>query len=255
METLEVGPQGSALVLSFHRFTFFLLSILVQIKPWHNWQRFSKTKRKAKTDTVITASLRPISSHSIFASSRFPPKALSLTGQQAWGSCWLKASRAGCSVSPWDSERKEWWMFLTEKVDDRQTEICCTAFTWSYLHFTGLSVRVVLSYNMIHLVGRLPRWLTGYRIHLKCRRHRQRQVQSPGREDSLEEGRQPTPVSLPGESHGWRSLVGYSPQGRRVGHNWVTEHACTHLHWLVLNGKNCASFLFIFSLYRCFTDE
>ena len=26
---------------------------------------------------------------------------------------------------------------------------------------------------------------------------------------------QPTPVFLPGESHGRRSLVGYSPQGRR----------------------------------------
>ena len=24
---------------------------------------------------------------------------------------------------------------------------------------------------------------------------------------------------LPGESHGWRSLVGYSPLGRRVGHD------------------------------------
>ena len=166
------------------------------------------------------------------ASSWFPPKALSLTGQQAWGSCWLKASRAGCSVSPWDSERKEWWMFLTEKVDDRQTEICCTAFTWSYLHFTGLSVRVVLSYNMIQSVGRLPRWLTGYRIHLQCRRHRQRRVQSPGREDSLEEGRQPTPVSLPGESHERRSLMGYSPQGRRIGHNW-SDWACTHAPSLV----------------------
>ena len=26
---------------------------------------------------------------------------------------------------------------------------------------------------------------------------------------------QPTPVFLPGESHGWRSLVGYSPWGRK----------------------------------------
>ena len=26
---------------------------------------------------------------------------------------------------------------------------------------------------------------------------------------------QPTPVFLPGESHGQRSLVGYSPQGRK----------------------------------------
>ena len=30
---------------------------------------------------------------------------------------------------------------------------------------------------------------------------------------------QPTPVFLPGESHGPRSLVGYSPRGCRVGHD------------------------------------
>ena len=30
---------------------------------------------------------------------------------------------------------------------------------------------------------------------------------------------QPTPVFLPGESHGQRSLAGYSPWGRRVGHD------------------------------------
>ena len=29
----------------------------------------------------------------------------------------------------------------------------------------------------------------------------------------------PTPVLLPGKSHGWRSLVGCSPQVQRVGHN------------------------------------
>ena len=32
----------------------------------------------------------------------------------------------------------------------------------------------------------------------------------------------PTPVLLPGKSHGWRSLVGYSPW-RRVGHDWTTS--------------------------------
>ena len=30
---------------------------------------------------------------------------------------------------------------------------------------------------------------------------------------------QPTPVSLPGKSHGQRILAGYSPWGCRVGHN------------------------------------
>ena len=39
--------------------------------------------------------------------------------------------------------------------------------------------------------------------------------QPPSREVPLEEGMQPTPVSLPGESHGQRSLTG--PQ---VEHNW-----------------------------------
>ena len=32
---------------------------------------------------------------------------------------------------------------------------------------------------------------------------------------------QPTPVLLPGESHGWRSLVGY--KSKRVGHDWATS--------------------------------
>ena len=30
---------------------------------------------------------------------------------------------------------------------------------------------------------------------------------------------QPTPVFLPGESHGQRSLLGYGPWGLRVGHD------------------------------------
>ena len=40
-------------------------------------------------------------------------------------------------------------------------------------------------------------------------------VQSLGWEGSFEEGMQPTPVFLPGESHGQRGLAGQSPQGRK----------------------------------------
>ena len=36
-----------------------------------------------------------------------------------------------------------------------------------------------------------------------------------GWEDPLEEAWQPTPVFLPGESHGQRSLMGYSLWGRK----------------------------------------
>ena len=72
----------------------------------------------------------------------------------------------------------------------------------------------------------------------KCRRYAQRLkhlpamwetwVRSLGWEDPLEKEMathssilawtipwKPTPVFLPGESHGWRSLVGYSPRGRK----------------------------------------
>ena len=38
---------------------------------------------------------------------------------------------------------------------------------------------------------------------------------------------QPTPVLLPGKSHGQRSLVGYSLWGCSVGHDW-SDSACTH---------------------------
>ena len=34
---------------------------------------------------------------------------------------------------------------------------------------------------------------------------------------------QPTPVFLPGEFHGWRSLAGYSPWDHWVGHDWATN--------------------------------
>ena len=45
-----------------------------------------------------------------------------------------------------------------------------------------------------------------------------------GWEDPLEKKMQPTPGFLPGESHGRRSLAGYSPQGhKRVGQDLATK--------------------------------
>ena len=43
----------------------------------------------------------------------------------------------------------------------------------------------------------------------------------------------PTPVLLPGKSHGQRSLMGYSPWGsRRVGHDWaISLSLFTYMHW------------------------
>ena len=41
------------------------------------------------------------------------------------------------------------------------------------------------------------------------------QVQSLGQEDPLEKGMATTPVFLPGEFHGQKSLVGHSPWGHK----------------------------------------
>ena len=45
-------------------------------------------------------------------------------------------------------------------------------------------------------------------------------VHSLGQEDPLEESIATTPVFLPGESYGQRTLVSYSPWGHKVGHDW-----------------------------------
>ena len=59
------------------------------------------------------------------------------------------------------------------------------------------------------------------------------QVQSLGQEDPLEK-EIPTSVFLPGESHGKRSLVGYSSRGyKRVRHDLATkqhQYCIAHVH-------------------------
>ena len=59
-------------------------------------------------------------------------------------------------------------------------------------------------------VHQLPWWLRGYSVCLQCRRPR---FNPWVRKISRRRKRQPTPVLLPGKSHGWRSLVGYGPWG------------------------------------------
>ena len=46
-------------------------------------------------------------------------------------------------------------------------------------------------------------------------------AQSLDQEDPRRRAWQPTPVFLPGKSHGQRSLMGYSPRGHRGRHDWA----------------------------------
>ena len=66
-------------------------------------------------------------------------------------------------------------------------------------------------------------------------------VQSLGWEDPLEEEMATTPVFLLGKSHGWRSLAGYSPQGRKESD--ITEQ----IHFLSFY---CARHLTLAWLFR-----
>ena len=52
-------------------------------------------------------------------------------------------------------------------------------------------------------------------------------VQSLDQENPWRREWQPPPVFLPGESHGWRSLAGYSPWGREESD--MTERLHTHI--------------------------
>ena len=57
----------------------------------------------------------------------------------------------------------------------------------------------------------------------------------PGYKDPLEKEWQPTPVLLPGKLHGLRSLVGYSPWGRKELDR--TERLHFHFHFTVPRAK------------------
>ena len=85
---------------------------------------------------------------------------------------------------------------------------------------------------LIPLMGAPPFYgasLAGQRlVHLPAMQ--ETQVQSLGPEDPLEKAMTPTPVFFPGEPHGWRSLVGYSPRGCKESNR--TERL--HFHFLPL---------------------
>ena len=91
-----------------------------------------------------------------------------------------------------------------------------------------LKSRIYLKKNILHInkgtittKTELLGWFSGKESTCQCRR--------PGfhpwvRKISWRKKWQPTPVFLPGKSHGQRSLVGYSPWGcKKVRHNLATK--------------------------------
>ena len=80
----------------------------------------------------------------------------------------------------------------------------------------------------MYLITGLPRWLSGNESTCQCRRYG---LDPWVRKIPCRRAQQPTPVFLPGESHGQRSLVGYSPWGDRESDTIeTTYHTCTCVH-------------------------
>ena len=79
----------------------------------------------------------------------------------------------------------------------------------------------------------LPRWLSGKKSACQCRRL----GFDPWVRKICWSGKwQPTPVFLPGKSHGQRSLAGYSPRGHKEldTTEWLTHtHGTSRLSWKI----------------------
>ena len=76
-------------------------------------------------------------------------------------------------------------------------------------------------------INRLPWWLSGKEPACQCRRHG---LDSWVRKIPWRRRWQPTPVFLPGKSHGQRSLAGYRPWVCRVGCDLVTKQQQTSIN-------------------------
>ena len=72
----------------------------------------------------------------------------------------------------------------------------------------------------------VPWWLSGKESTCQCRRHR---FDPWVRKIPWRRKRQPTPVFLPGEPHGQRSLASCTPWGSQKSRIWLGMHTCTLL--------------------------
>ena len=77
-----------------------------------------------------------------------------------------------------------------------------------------------------------PGGTSGKESTCQCRRHKRRGFDPWVGKIPWRRARQPTPVFLPGQSHGYRSLEGYSPLGpQRVNHgssDLAHMHSCDY---------------------------
>ena len=98
--------------------------------------------------------------------------------------------------------------------------------SWYIIHFNFVGHIVKLFSTNIPSPKGIPRLLSGQESACQCRRWG---FYPWVRKISWRRKWQPTPVSLPGKSHGQRSLAGHSPWScKRVRHDLVTKQQQRH---------------------------
>ena len=81
----------------------------------------------------------------------------------------------------------------------------------------------------------------------QCRRHQRLRFNPWVRKIPWRRAWQPTPVFLPEESHGQRSLVGYSPWGRKESD--TSEHLSTQKYVIKFQGEEAKIALVLLKIY------
>ena len=123
-------------------------------------------------------------------------------------------------VVPWVQGGWEWCLldkrFLGNPAPWRGSKTLCKTI----LHSLGGRALLLQLWSLLHYNLGFPGGTSGKEPTCQCGRHRfnPRVGEIPWRREWL-----PTPVFVPGESHGQRSLVGDSPWDCRVGHDWTTK--------------------------------
>ena len=90
----------------------------------------------------------------------------------------------------------------------------------------------------------LSRWFSGKEPACQCRRHKRCGFNPWVRKIPWSRRWQLTPVSLPGESHGQRSLAGYSPRDCKEPDRTELLNTHTHTHTHTLNSPSLQSCFF-----------
>ena len=109
---------------------------------------------------------------------------------------------------------------------------------YNFVRWSWLTSRVIRYINGIHLwcdimrVAGFPGGTSGKEPSCQCRRHVRYGFNPWVRKIPWRRAWQPTPVFLPGQSHGQRNLAGYSPWGHKESDTIeATLHACTQWEW------------------------